>query len=41
MSRLGLEHFMASHTVDILRWTPEQLRARRGYYAVNDAPIPP
>ncbi len=34
------EHFFASHAMDILLWTPEQLRARRGYYAVHDAAIP-
>jgi len=34
------EHFMASHAQDILLWTPEQLRARRGYFAIHDAAIP-
>jgi hypothetical protein len=31
------EHHLPSHDSDILLWTPEQLRARRGYYAVRDA----
>jgi len=34
------EHFMASHDGDILLWTPEELYARRGYYAVHDASSP-
>lgn len=34
------EHFFASHAKDILLWTPEQLRTRRGYYAVHDAATP-
>ncbi len=34
------EHFIASHDMDILTWTPEELNARRGYYAVHDASIP-
>jgi len=34
------EHTMASHDGDILLWTPEQLRSRRGYYAVQDASRP-
>lgn len=32
------EQLFPAHDSDILAWTPEQLRARRGYYAVHDAP---
>lgn len=35
------EHFFGSHVMDILIWTPEELRARRTYYAIHDAAIPP
>ncbi len=38
-NKLG-EHIMISHDCDILHWTPEELAARRGYYAVHDASIP-
>lgn len=34
------QHAMPSHDSDILRWTPEQLEARRGWYAVHDASSP-
>lgn len=34
------EHAMIAHDSDILRWTPEELRARRGWYAVHDASRP-
>jgi hypothetical protein len=34
------EQLFPSHDSDILEWTPEQLRARRGYYAVHDATRP-
>jgi hypothetical protein len=34
------EHHFPSHDSDILLWTPEQLRARPGYYAVRDASRP-
>jgi hypothetical protein len=34
------EHFMASHAKAMLLWTREELRARRGYYAVHDASSP-
>ena len=34
------EHVFPGHDSDILRWTPEQLMSRRGYYAVNDASSP-
>ena len=34
------EHIMISHDSDILLWTPEELRSRRGYYAVHDASSP-
>lgn len=34
------EHQMISHDSDILRWTPEQLRVRRGWYARHDTSIP-
>lgn len=31
------EHHFPSHAMDILRWTPEQLRSRKAYYALHDA----
>ena len=31
------EHTMIAHDSDILEWTPEELRERRGWYAVHDA----
>ena len=31
------EHLAIGHDSDILHWTPEQLRARRGYYEARDA----
>ncbi len=34
------EQTMIAHDSDILRWTPAQLRQRRGWYAVHDAPSP-
>jgi len=34
------EQTMISHDGDILRWTPEELETRRGWYAVHDAPSP-
>jgi len=34
------EQTMIAHDSDILRWTPEELQQRRGWYAVNDAPSP-
>ncbi len=34
------EQTMIAHDSDILRWTPEQLAQRRGWYAVHDAPSP-
>ncbi len=34
------EHHFPSHAMDILRWTPEQLRSRKAYYALHDAGIP-
>jgi hypothetical protein len=34
------EHLFPGHAVDILRWTPEQLRIRKGYYALHDAGSP-
>ena len=34
------EQLFPSHDSDILEWTREQLRARRGYYAVHDAARP-
>jgi hypothetical protein len=34
------QHVMISHAMDILRWTPEQLATRRGWYAVHDASSP-
>ncbi len=34
------QHAMPSHDSDILRWTAEQLAARRGWYAVQDAASP-
>jgi len=34
------EHVMISHDSDILVWPPEELSARRGYYAVHDASSP-
>lgn len=34
------EHFFGSHDSDILLWTPEQLRARRTYYALQDTAVP-
>ncbi len=34
------EQTMIAHDSDILRWTPEELRQRRGWYAVHDAPSP-
>jgi hypothetical protein len=34
------EHHLPSHAMDILLWTPEQLRSRKAYYALNNADIP-
>jgi hypothetical protein len=34
------EHHFPSHAMDILRWTPEQLRSRKAYYALHDAASP-
>ena len=34
------EHHFPSHANDILRWTPEQLRSRKAYYALHDAASP-
>jgi hypothetical protein len=34
------EHALPAHDTDILRWTPEQLRARPGHNVVHDAPSP-
>jgi len=34
------EHSLVSHDSDILRWTPEQIRARPGWYAVRDTSRP-
>jgi hypothetical protein len=34
------EHFMASHDMDILLWTPDEISSRRAYYAVHDASSP-
>ncbi len=38
-NKLG-EHHFPSHAMDILRWTPEQLRSRKAYYALHDAASP-
>ncbi len=38
-NKLG-QHAMPSHDSDILRWTPEQLAARRGWYALQDTSTP-
>lgn len=35
-NKLG-EHVMPSHAAWILRWTPEELKSRQGWYAVHDA----
>ena len=32
------EQTIVAHDSDILRWTPEELQQRRGWYAVHDAP---
>lgn len=34
------EQTMVAHDSDILRWTPEQLRERRGWYEVHDTSTP-
>lgn len=34
------EQVMPSHAAWILRWSPEQVKARQGWYAVHDAPSP-
>ncbi len=34
------EHALPSHDSDILRWTPEELVARPGHYALHDASSP-
>lgn len=34
------EHLLPSHDSDVLQWTPQELAARRGYYAVHDASSP-
>jgi hypothetical protein len=34
------EHHLPSHAMDILRWTPEQLRSRKAYYALHAAASP-
>jgi hypothetical protein len=34
------EHSLPSHDSDLLRWTPEQLRARPGHYAIHDTSTP-
>jgi hypothetical protein len=34
------EHSLPSHDSDLLLWTPEQLRARPGHYALHDAGPP-
>ncbi len=34
------EHALPSHDTDILRWTPQELAARPGHYAIRDAPSP-
>ncbi len=34
------EHVMIAHDSDILWWTPEELRDRRGWYAVHDTSSP-
>ncbi len=34
------EHHFPSHANDILRWTPEQLRSRKAYYALHAATSP-
>jgi len=34
------EHHFPSHANDILRWTPEQLRSRKAYYALHDTAAP-
>jgi hypothetical protein len=31
---------MTSHAMDLLQSSPEEVRPRRGYYAVHDAPHP-
>ena len=38
-NKLG-EHALPSHDSDILRWTPAQLAARPGHYAIHDATSP-
>ncbi len=34
------EHALPSHDTDILRWSPEELAARPGHYAIHDASSP-
>ncbi len=34
------EHALPSHDSDILRWSPEELAARPGHYAIHDASSP-
>jgi hypothetical protein len=34
------EHHFPSHAMDILRWTPEQLRSRRAYLSLHNAASP-
>lgn len=34
------EHHLPSHTIDILQWTPEQLRSRRAYLSLHDTASP-
>jgi hypothetical protein len=34
------EHHFPSHALDILRWTPEQLRSRKAYFSLHDTASP-